>query len=247
MKVAIAGKGGSGKTTIAGTLSRLMARQGHRVLALDADTNPMLGISLGVGPEKTDTLIAARQGVDSGETEHQPTVAAMIETFGTDGPDGVRLVVATRIEKNDPGCPCCGVSPEMMIRQFEGEGVVIADLEAGVGTLSRLPENGVDRLIVITEPTAKSVEVARVVGELAAERHPQMQVMVVANRVRDQADLSLIEEALGTVDLTIPEDGSVTSADRRGLAPVDVDPGSPAVAAIAVLADELGSQVAVPA
>jgi CO dehydrogenase maturation factor len=103
MKIAVAGKGGSGKTTVSGILARAFARSGRRVLALDADTNPMLGISLGVGPEETDRLVAVRQALDDGEVEHEPTAAGLIETFGTDAPDGVRLVVVSRIDRADPG------------------------------------------------------------------------------------------------------------------------------------------------
>ena len=103
MKIAVAGKGGSGKTTVSGTLARALARAGHPVLALDADTNPMLGISLGVGPEETDRLVAVRQAVDAGEVEHQPSMEGLVETFGTDAPDGVRLVVCMRIDQADPG------------------------------------------------------------------------------------------------------------------------------------------------
>ncbi len=103
MKIAVAGKGGSGKTTISGTLARLWARSGRDVLALDADTNPMLGITLGLGPEETDLVLGVRQGLDSGETEHAPTVEEMLERFGRDAPDDVRLVVASRIDKIDPG------------------------------------------------------------------------------------------------------------------------------------------------
>ena len=105
MKIVVAGKGGAGKTTISGTLARLLARDGEDVLALDADANPMLGVSLGVGMERTDLLVGVRQAVDEGEAEHQPTVAGMVDAFGTDAPDGVRLVVASRIDRIDPGCP----------------------------------------------------------------------------------------------------------------------------------------------
>lgn len=245
MKIAIAGKGGSGKTTIAGTLARVLGRRGHRVLALDADTNPMLGISLGVGPEETDALVAVRQGVDSGEVAHQPTVSGMIETFGRDAPDGVRLVLASRIEKNDPGCPCCGISAEQLIRDFEDDNIVIADLEAGVGTLSRLPDNGVDTLVVLAEPTVKSIEVARVVSELAAQKHPQTKVVVVANRVRSDEDLALIKASFSDPDAVVPDDPSVTSADREGLAPIDADETSPAVVAVGRLADLLDRPVLV--
>ena len=103
MKIAVAGKGGAGKTTTSGTIARALARAGHPVLALDADTNPMLGISLGVGPEQTDALLAARQALDEGETEHEPSAAGLVESFGTDAPDGVRLVVVSRIDRPDPG------------------------------------------------------------------------------------------------------------------------------------------------
>ena len=105
MKIVVAGKGGAGKTTVSGTLARLLASDGQDVLALDADANPMLGVSLGVGMERTDLLVAVRQAVDAGKAEHQPTVAGMVEAFGTDAPDGVRLVVASRIDRIDPGCP----------------------------------------------------------------------------------------------------------------------------------------------
>lgn len=103
MKVAVVGKGGAGKTTVSGTLARALGRSGHSVLALDADANPMLGISLGLGPERTDAIVAARQRLDEGEGEHQPTADGIIEAFGMDAPDGVRLVVVSRLDQYDPG------------------------------------------------------------------------------------------------------------------------------------------------
>ena len=103
MKLLVAGKGGVGKTTVAGTVARALARSGESVLALDCDTNPMLGVSLGVGPERTDALVAVRQGLDDGDVDHQPSVEGMVEVFGTEAPDGVRLVVASRLDRPDPG------------------------------------------------------------------------------------------------------------------------------------------------
>ena len=103
MKIVVAGKGGVGKTTVSGTVARALAQSGRTVLALDADANPMLGVSLGVGPERTDLLVAARQALDEGELEHQPSCEQIVETFGTDAPDGVRLVVVSRIDQADPG------------------------------------------------------------------------------------------------------------------------------------------------
>ena len=103
MKIGVVGKGGAGKTTVAGTVARSLARSGRTVLAVDADVNPMLGISLGIGPERTEAVVGARQALDAGEAEHQPTAAGIVEAFGADAPDGVRLVVVSRVDQYDPG------------------------------------------------------------------------------------------------------------------------------------------------
>ncbi len=106
MKIAIAGKGGSGKTTLAGTLARQVARRGYGVLAVDADTNPNLGLSLGLGPETTEALAAAREELDrDGDAEHATSIEEVIERFGADAPDGVRLIQVSRIDRPQSGCP----------------------------------------------------------------------------------------------------------------------------------------------
>ena len=239
MKIVVAGKGGVGKTTVSGTLARAFARSGRRVIALDSDTNPMLGISLGVGPEQTELLIGVRQGLDTGETEHERSTEGFVERFGRDAPDGVRLVVASRIERPDPGCPCCGVSPEGLLRELEaGDDIVIGDLEAGVGTVFRLPEDAADVVLVVAQPTAKSIEVARRAVETAAAKVPR--VVVVANRVRSDDDLAVIQETLGEHEIVVvPDDPAIAEADREGRAPIDVDDEAPGVRAVVALADRL--------
>jgi CO dehydrogenase maturation factor len=106
LKIAIAGKGGSGKTTLAGTLARQLARRGHAVLAVDGDANPNLGLSLGLGPEATERLVAARQELDRDpDADHAGTVEEIIDRFGADAPDGVRLIQVSRIDNPQSGCP----------------------------------------------------------------------------------------------------------------------------------------------
>lgn len=245
MKIVVAGKGGAGKTTVSGTLARALARAGHRVIALDADTNPMLGISLGVGPEQTDLLLGVRQGLDTGETEHERSTDGFVERFGRDAPDGVRLVVASRIERPDPGCPCCGISAQSLLRELEAdENVVVGDLEAGVGTVLRLYEGDADVLVVVTQATAKSIAVAR--RALEAADGKVARVVVVANRVRDAEDIALVEEALREQEIVVvPDDVAIAGADRDGRAPIDADPHAPGVSAIVSLADRLASAPAI--
>ena len=106
MKIAVVGKGGSGKTTTSGVLARTLSRHGRSVIALDCDTNPNLGISLGVGDGETERLAAMRQALDeedTGDDEHARTWTELIDRFGCDAPDGVRLAVVSRIENPDPG------------------------------------------------------------------------------------------------------------------------------------------------
>lgn len=105
MKLAVVGKGGSGKTTTAALVARTLARNGASVVALDCDSNPNLGISLGIGDNETERLIAMRQALDEGEEEHAPGWDELLARFGTDAPDGVRLAVVTSIQNPEPGCP----------------------------------------------------------------------------------------------------------------------------------------------
>lgn len=105
MKIAIGGKGGSGKTTLAGTLARALARRGLSVLAVDGDSNPNLGLSLGLGFDDTAELLAAREQLDADGEGHEATAEGIIARFGADGPDGVRLVQVSRIDEPLSGCP----------------------------------------------------------------------------------------------------------------------------------------------
>lgn len=103
MKLAVVGKGGSGKTTTSAIVARTLARHGRRVVALDCDTNPNLGISLGLGEGATERLVVLREALDEGEAEHAPGWEELVERFGTDAPDGVRLAVVSRIQDPEPG------------------------------------------------------------------------------------------------------------------------------------------------
>lgn len=101
MRIAIAGKGGSGKTTISGTLARLLAQAGRQVVAVDADTNPNLATTLGLQPERVQQIVALPRSLLKRETQPDGSISstflrdpmAVLEEYGMRAPDGVRLVV----------------------------------------------------------------------------------------------------------------------------------------------------------
>ena len=111
MRIAVAGKGGTGKTTISGTLARVLARAGRQVVAVDADTNPNLAAVLGVPPERAReiaglprTLMERR--TDEGGTTRTAFAAdpeQVLQEYGVVAPDGVRLVVMGRVGHGGAG------------------------------------------------------------------------------------------------------------------------------------------------
>jgi len=128
-----------------------------------------------------------------------------------------------------------------LLGQFQGgDPIVIADFEAGVGTLTRMAQASVDAILVVVEPTPKSIEVAQRAIALAAERGIGP-VVVVANRVGGQDDLARVRAALRQDVAVIPEDPAILDADRDGAAPLDRSPGSPGVRAIASVARSLAA------
>lgn len=245
MKVAVAGKGGSGKSTVSGALARFLARRGHEVIAIDADPNPNLGISLGLPPGSVETMRPILNALlDSGHTHDDPTPPAdeLLSRYGVEAPDGVTLVATGKIERPSSACLCCG--SHNTTRQFFGElpaddRVVVADLEAGLNDLIWAHPGPQDVVLAVTEGSAKSVEVARRACRLAEELGVT-RIIAVANRMLSEADVGVVAGALGVDEVvSVPEDPAVEHADNLGLAPIDVDPGSPALAALDQLADRL--------
>ena len=139
------------------------------------------------------------------------------------------------------------MSPEQLLGELEGEGqVVVGDLEAGIGTMLRLQPGMADAVVVVVQPTAKSLDIGGRAARIAAAR--DVAVVVVANRVRDEADMSAVRAVLGDHEIVVvPDDPAILRADQRGLAPIDVSSDSPGVAAIGMLAERLAAQPRWPA
>ena len=245
MKILVAGKGGAGKTTVSGTVARALAQAGQTVIAVDADVNPMLGISLGVGMEETERLAGVREAMSEGEPAHD--AESILSTFGSTAPDGVRLVVGSRMDAMDSGCPGLGMTPDRLLRELASDGrVVIGDLEAGSGIVTRMHTGDIDLVLVVTDPTSKSIEVARRAARSAATRDAE--VLVIANRIDSDGDLETVREALGEHGIVaVPADCAIRHADEQGLAPIDVARDAPGVLVLLELAQRLGATANQPA
>ena len=111
MRIAIAGKGGTGKTTIAGTLARALARSQREVLAIDADTNPNLASVLGIPRESAEAIVSLPRNLMRKETLADGTTRTvfgadpeeLIREFAIRGPDGVQLMVMGRVGHGGAG------------------------------------------------------------------------------------------------------------------------------------------------
>jgi len=116
---------------------------------------------------------------------------------------------------------------------------VIADFEAGLGTVMRLEGRPVDVVVVVVEPTSKSLEVGRRAAE-AVQAGKLGRLVITANRVRDDEDVARIRAAFPGLDpVLVPDEPAIVSAERNGEAPLDAAPDSPGMKALVALAESL--------
>lgn len=241
IRVAIVGKGGSGKSLIAGTLARLLARRGRPVLAADFDTNPGLAYSLGVPATDgalADDAVAEDAGASYGWGLRAGVAPAdVVERHALVGPDGVRFLTLGKIGWIDKDAPKRTVVAlcELIAAFGEPQWDVIGDMEAGPTTpFERYHAFAEQALVVVTPQWVSAMTARRLLSTLE-----DVEPLVVANRFGDEPD----HPGLAPV-VRIPLDPHAADAERRGLAPLDACPDSPTVAAIARLADTLTPQEA---
>lgn len=230
MKVAISGKGGVGKTTLSAGLAMRFARDGARVLAVDADPDGGLAATLGfpdpqgiVPLAEMKDLIAERTGVQPGMFGAffalNPRVEDIPETYCPEY-GGIRLLAMGGSRRaGGSGCLC----PEnaflralMTHLLFEREDVVIMDMVAGVEHLTRGTARGVDALVVVVEPGQRSLETARRIKRLGRELGIET-ALAVANKVRGEADRQFILRELSDLEVVafIPYSREVVESEMR--------------------------------
>ncbi|MDQ3657180.1 MAG: AAA family ATPase [Chloroflexota bacterium] len=255
MKVAVAGKGGSGKTTIAGTLARVFAQGEHRVLAIDADPNPNLAVSLGVDAETAARIepVPFTYAHHSEDAEGNYSVGLDVtpeeiaERYGTPAPDGVNLLLVGRVEPHQAGvgCNCAAHATVRGILEHLHQGddyLVVTDMEAGLEHLKRGTLQHAGVLLIVVEPYFKSLEAAGRIAELGRNLGVPA-LYAVANKVQSARDEDAIRDYCGSRGLpvlaVIPFDPDVSEAERHGRAVLDDAPDATAVQAVRGLARDL--------
>jgi len=249
MKLAIAGKGGVGKTTIAATLARLLGRAGLNVLAIDADPAMNLAVSLGISPgvakmivpiSDNPDLIEERTGARPGETggtvfNLTPHVEDLASKFGVPAPDNTRLLVLGTVKSAGSGCMCpANALLRALLRHVfleKGEAVVM-DMEAGLEHLGRGVIRGVDVLLAILEPRPSSVQVYRNIARLGGELGIRT-IMPVGNKVTHATEAEFLRREVETeghkLVAAIPYDVSIVRAEMSGTALLEFAPDAPSV------------------
>ena len=233
MKLAITGKGGVGKTTLTALLAQAYADMGRQVLAVDADPSPCLAGALGFPEElreelkpiaEMDALIEERTGAKPGTVGGfftlNPRVDDIPERFSVLH-RGVRLLEMGSVELGGSGCIC----PEAAMLKtlfthllFRKDDILLLDMYAGVEHLGRATVDFVDAMLVVVEPTRRSLGTAKQIKKLANDIGLQ-RLYLVGNKVRNDEEAKFLEKETPDMPLIgyMPADLKVQEADRLGI------------------------------
>ena len=239
MKIAISGKGGVGKTTLAGVMARLLADQGRKVLAIDADPDSNLASAIGLPKElqpklspiaAMTSMIEERTGSKKGSYgtmfKLNPKVDDLPDEMGVVY-QGVKLLLLGCIPQGGGGCFCPeNVLLKNLVRHLlvQGDEALIIDMEAGLEHLGRGSTGYVDALIIVVEPGQRAIHTAQQIKKLGEDLQIK-RILIVGNKVNSEEDRTIIEESLSNFPILghMSYNPKILQADREGRSPYDLD------------------------
>lgn len=247
VRVAFVGKGGAGKSSVAGLLVRRLAAHGSRVLALDSDPMPGLAFSLGLEPVDTGIPADAVQAYDDNGRQRYRlreglTPAEVVERFAVVGPDGIRVLQLGK-SRGRPGENARSQQAfQQVLDDLPGDWDVVGDLPGG----TRQPFFGWGRfartVVVVVEPTPASLLSGRRLSRLALMPSAP-RVVAVASKTRGPEDAGLVARATGLPVLAeVPFDPALAEADRHGRSLADQGASTPALVGVASLLEALRAE-----
>ncbi len=228
MKIAISGKGGTGKTIISACLAEVFLKKGKRVILIDADPDSNLKTTLNIKEEITPLIelkeiIAERTGAKPGERaiifKMNPEVDDIPERFFYKNGNLLLGIMGT-VRGGGLGCMC----PEnaflkAVLRNLilKRDDVVILDMEAGIEHLGRGTTEGIDFLLIITEPTEKSIETTERIEKLAKDIKIK-RIFVIGNKIENEEEKKFILEKLKNSEIIgfIPYFPKIKKAEKEG-------------------------------
>ncbi len=240
MKIAISGKGGVGKTTLAGCLAKALSDRGYKVLAIDADPDSNFASALGVPKDKLSNVTpiaemtklveertGAKKGTFGGFFKLNPKVDDIPSKFCVEH-NGVKLLILGTVPQGGGGCFCPeNVLLKSLVRHLflEEKDAIILDMEAGLEHLGRGSTAGMDAFIIVVEPGIRSVQTAQHIKKLANDLGVK-EIFVVANKILSEDDKKFVEENLKDFNILgfIPFNQNIIIADRENKAPFEVEP-----------------------
>ncbi|MBA2739292.1 MAG: hypothetical protein H0U47_06500 [Nocardioidaceae bacterium] len=249
MRVAFVGKGGAGKSSLAGTFARVLAGTGERVLVLDSD--PMPGVAFSLGVPRTDAGLPdeAVEADEDGDGRRRYRLRAgltgtgAVERYAIRGPDGVHLLQLGKARGPRWNNTAQHHGFQRVIDDLPGDGwSVVGDLPGGTRQPFLTWGRYAETFLVVVEPTPASLLTGRRLARLASARGSP-RVAVVANKVLHPEDAKQVAERTG-LELAgvVPFDPGVETADRLGKAVLDHDPLGPTATAVRSLVDALRSE-----
>jgi CO dehydrogenase maturation factor len=238
MKIAISGKGGVGKSTVAAAIALLMAQKGKKVLAVDADPDANLASALGIPSSEQKNivtiannkeLIEERTGAEINQYGQMfklnPEVSDIADKYAYNF-KGVSLLVLGAIKGGGAGCACAESTllktlvQHLVLHQNEA---LVMDMEAGIEHLGRSTAGSVDEMIVVVEPGQRSIDsfrrIVKMSGEIGIRR-----IKLVINKIHSPADEDYIRQAIPDIEViaSIPYSEKLLQADRDGISVLDV-------------------------